>query len=256
MIESLVFALVLNLLLFILAYSFRTDKLTDAAYALTFVGITVLGVVRNDMSNTKWLVSLVVLVWAARLGTYLVARINRTGQDKRFDQLRDSFFKFGLFWLSQALVAWVIMLPTTLLLAVPRVTTIDTIVIVGIAVALLGIGLETIADRQKQKFQNDPLNKGKWIESGLWRYSRHPNYFGEILVWYGLYTASYSWLSSEQIWWAVLSPITITMLLVAVTGIPPLERSADKKWGKNPRYRAYKREVSMLVPMPRKKSNS
>lgn len=253
MIETLLLAIAFNLVMFLVAYSLRTDKLTDVSYALTFVAIALFGVITNNMATVKWLVVAVVVLWAYRLGSFLLRRIKTTVKDSRFDDIRDNFWKFGQFWLLQALVAWTVMLPVTLLLQVTRQPRFSVIVAIGLAIALAGIILETIADRQKFKFTSNPANKGKWIESGLWKYSRHPNYFGEILMWYGVFVMSYSFLNQRDSWIAALGPLTITIVLITISGIPILERNADKRWGSDKKYQDYKRRTSLLVPMLPKK---
>jgi steroid 5-alpha reductase family enzyme len=253
MIETLLFALGFNLLLFVIAYSLRTDKLTDVGYALTFVGIATYGVLTNTMGLVKWLVVALVVAWAWRLGSYLLRRIRFTGRDKRFDAMRDDFWKFGRFWLLQALVAWTVMLPVTLLLQITRQPRMSSVVLIGLVIALVGLAIETIADRQKFNFMKQPENKEKWMASGLWNYSRHPNYFGEILMWYGVFVISYSFLSQQNSWIAAIGPLAITVMLVAVSGIPLLEKSADKRWGNNKDYQEYKRRTSLLILMPPKK---
>jgi steroid 5-alpha reductase family enzyme len=253
MIETLLFALGLNTVLFLVAYKFQTDKLTDISYALTFFSIGLYGVLTNDMSPAKWLVFALVAAWAVRLGSFLLYRIHKMGKDRRFDQWRKSFWKFGRFWIGQGFAAWAIMLAASLLFQVERNLQIDTVVLVGAAVALSGLLTESIADWQKFKFNQDKKNKGKWIAEGIWKYSRHPNYFGEIVMWYGVYLMSYTFLSDINVWVAAISPITITIVLLGLSGIPILEKSADKRWGKDKKYQEYKMRTSILVPLPRRK---
>lgn len=254
MLETLIFALVLNLVGFLLAYSFQSDKLTDISYSLTFIGIVLFGILNTDMNTVGWVASTVIFIWALRLGTYLFIRINVIGRDKRFDDMRDNFFRFGSFWLLQALTAWVVCLPITLLFA-SEVTGISstTATWLGAGIALSGIMIETIADAQKFRFINDKRNSGKWIESGLWRLSRHPNFFGEILVWIGVYVITIEWLARPELYLAALGPATIIFMLLFVSGVPPLEKAAEEKWGKNKDYQQYRNRTSVVIPMlPRK----
>lgn len=254
MLETLIFALVLNLVGFLLAYSFQSDKLTDISYSLTFIGIVLFGILNTDMNTVGWVASTVIFIWALRLGTYLFIRINVIGRDKRFDDMRDNFFRFGSFWLLQAITAWVVCLPITLLFA-SEVTGISstTATWLGAGIALSGIMIETIADAQKFRFINDKRNRGKWIESGLWRLSRHPNFFGEILVWIGVYVITIEWLARPELYLAALGPATIIFMLLFVSGVPPLEKAAEEKWGKNKDYQQYRNRTSVVIPMlPRK----
>ena len=166
--------------------------------------------------------SLLVLLWAVRLGAYLCRRILRMKVDHRFDEMRDKPLRFARFWLLQA---------------------------AGAAVWLAGLLIETVADAQKSAFWARPENRGHFIAGGFWRYSRHPNYFGEILVWWSLFLYAVPFLHGAA-FTAAIGPVFITLLLLFVSGIPPLERSADEKYGDDPAYRDYKRRTSILVPLP------
>jgi len=123
----------------------------------------------------------------------------------------------------------------------------------GVGLWAVGLIVETISDIQKYRFINDPVNKGRWIDSGLWKYSRHPNYFGEILLWIGIYLFTIFGLSLWESVIGLISPIYIASLIVFVSGIPLLEVKADKKWGENENYVEYKRKTSILIPLPNKK---
>jgi steroid 5-alpha reductase family enzyme len=118
----------------------------------------------------------------------------------------------------------------------------------GVAVFLAGLCIEAVADKQKFAFNSLKQNKGKWIDTGIWRASRHPNYLGEMLVWWGMFMVVLASLSGVNILWAALSPLYIMSLLLFVSGVPLLEKSADKKWGKDKAYKLYKNEVPVLVP--------
>lgn len=251
-IAPLIFSFALNMAMFVIAFKKQTDKLTDISYSLTFVGLVVYGyITRNNQWDYAWLVGICVLLWAARLGSYLLIRIRRIGRDKRFDEMRGSFRKFAGFWIIQALTVWIVSFSGLIFFARGHAPETNTMLI-GIFAWALGLLIESVADYQKYKFINNPKNKGKWIDSGLWHYSRHPNYFGEILVWYGLWLTVSSGLNDTQKWIAAISPIFIMVLIIFVSGIPMLEKAADAKWGKNPRYKQYKQSTSVLIPLPKK----
>ena len=112
-----------------------------------------------------------------------------------------------------------------------------------------GFGVEMIANSQKSKFKADPANNGKYINTGLWSWSRHPNYFGEIVLWIGVAIVALPFLQGWQ-WVALISPIFITLLLTRISGIPMLEKHADEKWGCQEDYEAYKDSTSILIPRP------
>jgi len=246
------FSLLINIVMFLVAYRRQTDKLTDISYALSFVALAVMGLVIGGASPTRLLLASMVAMWAGRLGGYLLARIRRIGHDKRFDQMRTNFWKFGQFWLLQGVSVWIISLASLLVL-----TGKDELFypgsLLGVAVWIIGLVIEACADQQKFAFINDPANKGKWIDSGVWRYSRHPNYFGEIMVWLGVFLVAVPSLGGLAIWIAAVSPLFISVLLLFVSGIPPLERSADKRWGNDPAYQAYRARTSVLIPLPPRK---
>jgi steroid 5-alpha reductase family enzyme len=193
--------------------------------------------------------ALLVLLWAVRLGAYLFRRILRMKVDHRFDGMRDDPLRFARFWLLQAITVAVVMLPVTYLLDRDDPPGIGAWSIAGAAVWLVGLLVEAIADAQKSAFKAKAENRDRFVASGLWRYSRHPNYFGEMLVWWGLFLYTVPVLHGAA-FAVVAGPVFITLLLLFVSGIPPLERSAEEKYGNDPAYREYKRRTSILVPLP------
>jgi len=248
MLETLLFALGLNTAMFLVAFYKKTDKLTDISYAVTFAGIAIFGAVQNKMSIAQWVVVGITLLWAVRLGSYLLYRIHVIGRDKRFDEMRKSFWKFGRFWVLQGLTAWIVLLPASILMQSNSVTSLESIVVFGALISVFGIIFEGISDIQKFNFIQNKANKGKWIESGLWKYSRHPNYFGEILTWVGVYIVSYTWLVGNEVYIALIGPLFISFILIFVSGIPILEKGADKRWGADKKYQEYKKRTSVLIP--------
>jgi steroid 5-alpha reductase family enzyme len=246
-IGSLGIVLVINLLGFLIAYKNKSDKLTDISYAVSFIAIGLFDLLRAKYINLYTIVGIwLVWIWALRIGTYLLMRVIENKKDKRFDGVRENFKKFGKFWLGQAIAAWVLMIPLSF--SVGHIATIKTLPIIGIVIWAIAIAIESLADSQKRKFKADPNNKGKWIDSGIWHYSRHPNYFGEILIWVGLYVYTFSANTSSERLIGLVSPIFIALLLIFVSGIPPLEQSADKRWGSQPEYKRYKKRTSLLIP--------
>lgn len=253
MIETLLFALGLNVAMFLIAFYKKTDKLTDISYAVTFAGIVVFGAFKNEMSIAQWIAVWITIFWATRLGGYLLYRIHVIGRDKRFDEMRQSFWKFGRFWVLQGLTAWVVLLPASYLLQTNKVTTFSGLVVLGALISVFGVVFEGVSDIQKFNFIQNKANKGKWIESGLWKYSRHPNYFGEILTWVGMYVVSYSWLEGNKVYLGLIGPLFISFMLIFVSGIPILEKGADKRWGSDMKYVEYKKRTSVLIPLLNKK---
>ena len=183
------------------------------------------------------IITVLVVLWGLRLAGYLLYRIIKIGEDKRFDETRNNPIKFLVFWIAQILwvyvVSFSVMLTNSPTAPRPDLADIeprDVLVIIGALLFVFGLVVEAIADQMKFNFRQNSSNKGKWCDTGLWKVSRHPNYFGELCVWYGAFIISASNLSGWK-WVAVISPIFITILLLFLTGIPPLERSSDRRYG-------------------------
>ena len=191
-----------------------------------------------------------VIIWSIRLGIYLLRRILLIKIDHRFDDKRDSFLRFGAFWILQALTVWILILPVYGSASSDSLSSGITIwFIIGSAAWLKGFIIETVSDYQKYIFKKNPDNKGKFISKGLWKYSRHPNYFGEILLWWGIAAACIPYFKGPEFLY-LISPVFITFLLLKVTGIPLLEKSWEEKWGGDPEFQNYKKQTSLLIPMP------
>jgi steroid 5-alpha reductase family enzyme len=246
---SLGIALAVNGVFFAVAAARRTDVVTDLSYSLTFAVLAVVLLFTGAAEPIQLVASLLVVLWAVRLGSYLFRRIMRMKVDHRFDGMRDDPLRFARFWLLQAITVAVVMLPVTYLLDRDDPPGIGAWSIAGAAVWLVGLLVEAIADAQKSAFKAKAENRDRFVASGLWRYSRHPNYFGEMLVWWGLFLYTVPVLHGAA-FAVVAGPVFITLLLLFVSGIPPLERSAEEKYGSDPAYREYKRRTSILVPLP------
>lgn len=242
-------AVSINIVMFVFAFRLSSDKLTDASYAVTFMAVAVFAFYHSDKSYHDSLGLLLIFLWALRLGGFLLYRVVKKGSDSRFDAMRDSFWKFGRFWLLQGLTVGVLMIPFSI--GIPRSTAWNNLTIAGLTIMLFGLIIETVADFQKYRFSLNPKNKNKWIEEGIWRYSRHPNYFGEITVWIGLYLYLLPSLSISGRLVGLISPIAIALLLRYGSGVPLLEKSADDRWGKQAAYRNYKQHTSLMIPLPK-----
>ena len=246
---SFVVALVVNAAFFAIAATRRTDVVTDLSYSLSFAVLAIVLPFLGAHEPIQLAASLLVLVWAARLGVYLFRRILRIKVDHRFDGMRDNPLRFARFWLLQAISVAVIMLPVSYLLGRDTAPDFGPWALAGATIWAVGLVIESVADAQKSAFRARDENRGRFVSSGLWRYSRHPNYFGEMLVWWGLFVYAVPFLDGAA-FAVVIGPLFITLLLLFVSGIPLLERSADEKYGDDPAYREYKRATSILVPLP------
>ena len=197
LVTAFIIAIGINLIMFFPAYFLRTDKLTDISYALSFVVVAGYGLTLSGMQLPNLVLALMILGWSLRLGGYLLVRIRKMGRDKRFDEMRARFWKFGGFWLLQGFTVWMVLLPSTLFWG-EKIEVLSPYAFIGVGLWLIGLLIEAFADVQKYRFINDAANKGKWIESGLWAYSRHPNYFGEIVLWVGIYVYALFGLGLSQ----------------------------------------------------------
>jgi steroid 5-alpha reductase family enzyme len=235
-------------LVFIPAYVFQTEKFFDLTGSITYISvITIAFVFSKAMDVRTILLSALVVIWAIRLGTFLFRRIHKAGKDDRFDEIKPSFIRFLNVWTIQAL--WVTFTMAAALAAITTTTRkgLDLFVIIGFLIWAIGFSIEVVADSQKNRFNANPDNKGKFIQTGLWSRSRHPNYFGEIMLWFGVAVIVLPVLQGWQ-WIVLLSPVFVTLLLTRVSGVPLLEKKADKKWGGQEDYESYKKTTPVLIP--------
>lgn len=231
---------------FVPAYLRQTEKYFDLTGSLTYISVTILALLFSSAADARSiLLAALVVIWAARLGSFLYGRIHKAGKDDRFDELKPSFFRFLNVWTIQAL--WVTFTAAAALVAITSSARkeLDLFAVVGLLVWAVGFGFEVVADVQKSRFNADPANKGKFISTGLWSRSRHPNYFGEIVLWLGVALIALPVLQGWQ-WVALISPVFVTILLTRVSGVPLLEAKADKKWGGQEAYEAYKKNTPVL----------
>jgi steroid 5-alpha reductase family enzyme len=235
-------------LAFIPAYFLQTEKFFDLTGSLTYISVIILAFIFSKALDARSiLLAAMVIIWAIRLGSFLFGRIRKAGKDDRFDEIKPSFIRFLNVWTIQGL--WVTF---TMAAALVAITTsirkeLDVFAVVGFLVWIFGFAFEVIADMQKSRFNMDLANKGRFIQTGLWSRSRHPNYFGEIVLWIGVAIIALPVLQGWQ-WVAMISPIFVILLLTRVSGIPLLEKKADKKWGGQEDYEEYKKKTPMLIP--------
>ena len=241
-------AFLIQWLVFIPSYIFQTEKFFDLTGSLTYITVTGLAVCYSvPLDARSILLAALVTVWALRLGSFLFSRIQKAGKDDRFDELKPNFFRFLNVWTIQGL--WVTFTAAAAWVGITNTTRreLDVFVIVGLLVWLLGFAFEVIADSQKSRFNADPANKGKFIRTGLWSRSRHPNYFGEIVLWLGVAIIAVPVLQGWQ-WVAMISPLFVALLLTRISGIPLLEKKSDTKWGGQADYEEYKKNTPVLIP--------
>ncbi|MET3901888.1 DUF1295 domain-containing protein [Paenarthrobacter sp. 4246] len=241
-------AFIIQWLVFIPSFKAQTEKYFDLTGSLTYVAITVLLVLATPGIDARsLLLAAMVTAWALRLGTFLSRRIHKSGKDDRFDEIKPSFVRFLNVWTMQGL--WVVFTAAAAWVAITSTNRValDWLAVLGFVVWAAGFVIEIVADLQKSRFKANPANKGKYISTGLWSKSRHPNYFGEILLWTGVAIIAIPVLQGWQ-WVALISPIFVALLLTKVSGIPLLEKKADKTWGGEAGYEAYKKCTPVLIP--------
>ena len=241
-------AFLIQWVVFIPSFKAQTEKFYDLTGSLTYIAITLLLVLLTPGIDARaLLLAAMVLAWAVRLGSFLFRRISKAGKDDRFDEIKPSFVRFLNVWTIQGL--WVTVTAAAAWVAMTSVTRValDWIALAGFLVWAVGFGIEVVADQQKARFNAISANKGNFISTGLWSKSRHPNYFGEILLWIGVAIVALPALDGWQRV-ALISPVFVTLLLTRVSGVPLLEKKSDAKWGGQADYEAYKKNTPVLVP--------
>lgn len=243
-------AFAIQVIAFIPAMLLQTERFFDLTGSLTFFLISAALVLSTPMPDARsWILAAMVMLWAARLGSFLAVRVHKAGSDGRFDQIKGSPLRFLQVWVIQG--AWVSLTAAAAWIAISADASsrapIGWLTVVGIVVWALGMVIEIVADAQKSAFRADPRNRDEFIRTGLWSRSRHPNYFGEIVIWVGVFLTAAPVLVGWQ-WVALLSPLFVILLLTRVSGIPLLEARAEKKWGDRADYVAYREQTPALIP--------
>jgi steroid 5-alpha reductase family enzyme len=235
---------------FIPAYRSQTERYFDLTGSVTYVCLVILALLgRGGLEPRSLLVGALVAIWAIRLGRFLFARVRADGSDGRFDELKPSLIRFLMTWTLQGL--WVFLTLSCALAAMTSAASIPLglFAALGTLLWVAGFSIEVVADEQKRRFRRDPRNNGRFITSGIWAWSRHPNYFGEICLWLGVALIALPVLSGWQ-YATLVSPVFVYILLTRISGIPLLESRGKKRWGEDPEYRAYKQRTPNLIPRP------
>ncbi len=237
----------LQWLAFVPAYLRQTEKYYDLMGSVTYITSMLLALGLSGADDLRsFLLASVVFVWAGRLGTFLFSRIQQDGHDSRFDKIKPNPVLFFRTWSLQGL--WVLVTAAAALAAISGAGTvpIGPVELLGLILWLVGFVIEVVADSQKRRFR-EANGAGVFINTGLWARSRHPNYFGEILLWFGVAVMAFPALQGLQ-YAALISPVFVFVLLTRISGIPLLERKSDRRWGDDPAYVVYKQGTPILVP--------
>ena len=243
-------AFAIQVIAFIPAMILRTERFFDLTGSLTFFVISAALLLLTPMPDARsWILAAMVMLWAVRLGSFLAMRVHKAGSDGRFDEIKGSPLRFLQVWVIQG--AWVSLTAAAAWIAISTDAgsraPIGWLTVVGIIVWVVGMVIEIVADAQKSAFRADPSNRHEFIRTGLWSRSRHPNYFGEIVIWVGVFLTAAPVLAGWQ-WIALLSPLFVILLLTRVSGIPLLEARAEKKWGDRADYIEYRENTPALIP--------
>lgn len=248
--NAVIISFLLQWVLFFPAYFYQTEKFYDISGSINYILIVSYIYIKNYITygfNIGNLVlSFLIFIWAIRLGMFLFLRIQKDGEDKRFGSIKPSATKFFMTWTIQA--TWVSICSLCALTGISSNSgvVINNLFFLGLTFFIVGFFIEVVADIQKTKFRKNPKNKNNFITTGLWAYSRHPNYLGEISIWTGISIISFSSLSNLQ-YVTLISPIFTYVLLVYVSGVNLLEESGNKKWGHLKGYKEYIQKTPRLL---------
>ncbi|MGE0621458.1 MAG: DUF1295 domain-containing protein [Pseudomonadales bacterium] len=240
-------------LAFIPAYLRQTEHYFDLTGSLTYLTLVLFALAVSGGDDRALLLTFLVTVWAARLGTFLFLRVRRSGSDRRFDRIKPDFWQFLMTWTLQGLWVFMTLAPALAAMTATRQVPLGTLALTGVFVWLAGFAIEVTADAQKRRFRAQPENAGRFITSGLWAWSQHPNYFGEIVLWCGIALISFPVLGGWQ-YLTLISPLFVFVLLTRISGIRMLDAQAKRRWGEDPDYQAYRRRTSRLLPWPPRSS--
>lgn len=249
-----VLALAVNWVAFIPAAIARTEKYYDLIGSLTFLGIIALACILSAPLDQRAIVAAaMVTLWTTRLGLFLFRRIGAAGgTDGRFDEIKINPPRFLVAWTLQAVWAIVTASAAIVIMTARDPVELDLFFWAGASIWTAAFLIEVVADWQKAAFRAKPANRGRFITTGLWSWSQHPNYFGEIMMWAGMAVMAVPLLSGWS-FLVFLSPLLIFLLLTRVSGINLLDAAGEARWGDDPEYRAYRARTSVLMLRPPKR---
>ena len=245
--NGIILSFIIHWLLFIPAYVFKTEKFYDLTGTISYISIVLYVLLSSTDGIINYgniIVSSLIIMWTLRLGTFLFTRIKKAGEDKRFREIKKSFSWFFMAFTISGM--WVSICTICALTGISNGIELTGVTYTGVIIFIIGFVVEIISDNQKTNFRKIEDNKDKFITTGLWKYSRHPNYLGEIILWTGVAIISYSSLEVYQMF-TLVSPIFTYLLLVNVSGINLLEKSGEKKWGHLDSYKSYKENTPRLI---------
>jgi len=233
---------------FIFAFILSTEKFFDFVGSLTYILLASYSFKVSPISGSRQqLLTALVILWAMRLGIFLLSRVLMTGGDKRFDKIKPNPLRYFIYWMVQGIWIFLTILPVMITNRKILNNRLGNRDYLGLAIWIIGFLFEVVADYQKFVFKLNPEKSKTFISEGLWSISRHPNYFGEITLWIGVFIIASSSLQGLE-WLSVISPIFVYYLLTSISGVPILEKSGLKRYGHLDEYKAYINTVPVLVP--------
>ena len=239
--------LILNSTFFLHSYIYKTDIFFDLVGSLSFLSIGVISLLLiPNIDANQILVFFLLLFWSLRLGPFLFIRRLGANNDERLEEFFKSPLSLYFLWSMNSLWVFFTSLSMIIIFSSPNENEFGLIQWLGLIVWVTGYVIEVISDSQKTKFNK--FNKGKFINIGLWKYIRHPNYLGEIIIWVGIFIISLNYIHSLTSFLSILSPIFVFLLLRFITGVPQLEARGKEKWGHLDEYNSYKEKTGLLFP--------
>ena len=235
-------------LAFVPSYLYQTEHFFDLSGSATYIAVATLALIFGAVGDPRSIIlAAFIIIWATRLGTFLFCRVHRAGSDSRFVDILPSFRVNLMTWTLQAI--WVSITASCALVAITSVNKvpIDGWAILGLILWCAGFTIEVLADHQKHVFRSKPENARRFITTGLWAWSRHPNYLGEIILWTGIAVIALPVLVGWQLI-TLMSPFFVYYLLTKVSGIEMQERQNDETWASDPDYWRYKETTPALWP--------
>ena len=239
---------ILHWIVFIPSYLLQTEHYFDLTGSLSYIFAIILAVYLHPLLDLRGLIICTLIsIWALRLGSFLFIRVKRAGRDRRFTESKTRFWGFLYIWTLGGV--WVFITMAAGLAAITSMTQrpLGIFAVAGLLLWLSGFMIEVVADRQKTKFRQLPENSNHFITTGLWSYSRHPNYFGEIVLWLGITVIALPTFVGWQ-YVTLISPIFVAVLLIKVSGVRLLEKDGKDRWGTDPNYQHYVKNTPALVP--------
>lgn len=237
-----------QIVVFIPSFIFRTEHYYDLTGGITYISTIMIALIfkyiNQSLDVISLLIGLMVIIWASRLSLFLFIRVKKSGEDIRFKKIKHSFSWFLMTFMLQGMWVFMCLFPALIVISSFN-SELNNYAIAGTVIWLVGFIFEIVADQQKSTFNKK--NKGKFISTGLWSMSRHPNYFGEFLLWFGITIVSFGYIDNYK-YIILLTPVFVYLLLTRVSGVNLLEEIAEKRWGKNEGYKKYKEMTPVFFP--------